>query len=146
MKTRGAVSATTVALAFVAIAGCQTSQSSSSMADITQAQDRVWVAETIEGEATSLDVASTLTLSADGRAFGSTGCNRYTGPATVEGEHIRFGQLAMTKMACPAPAMAQETRFTMALARVDRWALDGESLVLQAADGSIPPSRFKIHP
>jgi heat shock protein HslJ len=144
MRRASAVSAAAFALALAAITGCQSNHSGTGMADITQVQDRTWVAETIEGEPVSPGVTSTLTLAADGRASGSTGCNRYTGPATIDGTHLRFGQLAMTRMACLEPAMAQETRFTQALERADRWSLDGGALLLYAADGSIPPSRFKI--
>jgi heat shock protein HslJ len=140
MKTSHAVPA--FALALVAIAACQSNQPGD-MPDITQIQDRVWVAETIEGQPVSTGVASTLTLGRDGRASGSTGCNRYTGGTAIDGAQLHFGQLAMTKMACLGPAMAQETHFTQALARTDRWSLEGETLLLHAADSGIAPSRFK---
>jgi heat shock protein HslJ len=138
------VSAAALTLALATIAACQSNQAGTGMADITQVQERVWVAETIEGEAVSPGVASTLTLGADGRAYGSTGCNRYTGAATVDGTKLSFGQLAMTKMACLGPAMEQEARFGRALDRVDHWSLEGGTLLLHAADGNIPPSRFKL--
>jgi heat shock protein HslJ len=130
------------AFALVAIAGCQ-SEPNDGMPDITQIQDRVWVAETIEGQPATTGVASTLTLEEDGHVSGSTGCNRYTGTAASDGAQLHFSQLAMTKMACLGPAMAQETHFTQALARTDHWSLDGETLLLHAAESSVPPSRFK---
>jgi putative lipoprotein len=142
MKLSGAVPV--FALALVAIAGCQSDQPDGDTADVSQIQDRVWVAETIEGEAVSPGIASTLTLGADGRADGSAGCNRYTGTAAADGAQLHFGQLAMTKMACMGPAMAQETHFIQAVARTDRWSLEGEALLLHAADANIPPSRFKL--
>lgn len=142
MKTSRAVPA--FAFALVAIAACQSTQPGAGTTDITQIQDRVWVAETIEGQPVSTGVASTLTLGADGRASGSTGCNRYTGGTAIDGAQLHFGQLAMTKMACLGPAMAQETHFTQALQRTARWSLAGETLLLHAAEGSILPSRFKL--
>lgn len=37
----------------------------------------------------------------DGKLSGSDGCNQLTGPATVRGDTITFGEIASTKMACP---------------------------------------------
>jgi heat shock protein HslJ len=140
MKRSGAIPA--FALALLAIAACQ--GSADDMPDITQVQDRVWVAETIEGQPVSTGIASTLELDADGNASGSTGCNQYTGTTAIDGTQLHFGQLAMTKMACMEPAMAQETHFIQALGRTDRWSLEGETLLLHATDDSVAPSRFKL--
>jgi heat shock protein HslJ len=140
MKLSGAVP--TLALALLAIAGCQ--NSGGDAPDITQVQDRVWVAETIEGQPVSTGITSTLELDADGRVSGSTGCNRYAGATAIDGTQLHFGQLAMTKMACMGPAMAQETHFIQALERTARWSLAGETLLLHAADDNVAPSRFKL--
>lgn len=61
----------------------------------------------------------TLTVE-DGRASGTSGCNRFTGPVTAEeGGRLTFGLLATTLMACPEPVMAQEQIFLSLLGRVD---------------------------
>lgn len=62
-----------------------------------------------------------LTLSVEGgRVWGSSGCNRFTGPVTELDEgRLAFGLLATTLMACPEPVMAQEQIYLSLLGRVD---------------------------
>ncbi|MEO7964820.1 MAG: META domain-containing protein [Gemmatimonadaceae bacterium] len=60
--------------------------------------------------------APTLQINADGgalRASGMAGCNRYSGPVTQDGNSLRFGPLAATKMACPA--LQLESKYLAAL-------------------------------
>jgi len=42
---------------------------------------------------------------------GSTGCNRCSGPYTVDGDTLELGAIVSTQMACPPPARAVETAF-----------------------------------
>ena len=81
-----------------------------------------------------------LLLDANNTATGSTGCNRFTGPATVteaEGRTtIEFGPLATTRMAC-APEIAEvETFVTGVLAGTVEASIDADELRLTKADGS----------
>lgn len=58
----------------------------------------------------------TLKITSDSsgaRAVGVAGCNRFSGPVTQDGDSIRFGPLAATKMACPA--MQLESKYFAAL-------------------------------
>ncbi|MCS6987187.1 MAG: META domain-containing protein [Sphingomonadaceae bacterium] len=79
----------------------------------------------------------------DGRIFGSTGCNRYTGGTTAEAEmdgqsgRLATPPLATTRMACPEPAMAVERAFLEALERADRWRLTAEGELELAAGGQV---------
>jgi heat shock protein HslJ len=61
---------------------------------------------------------------------GSTGCNRFTGPYTVDGDSLEIGTIATTRIACEPAADAVERGYLDALARVTRWRLDGADLVL----------------
>ena len=72
---------------------------------------------------------------ADGKVAGSTGCNRYGGPYTADGDTIEFGQISSTKRACPPPADAVERAYVAALEQVARWRTDDEELVLLGQDG-----------
>ncbi|MGB7563577.1 MAG: META domain-containing protein [Prochlorococcaceae cyanobacterium] len=82
------------------------------------------------------DRAIELQLSAENlRLTGSAGCNRLMGGFSLEGEAIRFSQLASTRMACSPEVMALEQRYTEALALVRRWSIDKRSLLLQDARG-----------
>ena len=71
-----------------------------------------------------------------GRMAGSTGCNRYTAPYTVDGDTLELGPAVSTRMACPPPADAVEDAFLAALQRVTRWLGDADEIVLLADDGA----------
>jgi heat shock protein HslJ len=73
---------------------------------------------------------------------GSTGCNRFTGPYTVDGDSLEIGKIALTQIACEPPADAVERGYLDALARVARWRLDGADLVLLDEDDEL--LRFRV--
>jgi heat shock protein HslJ len=78
--------------------------------------------------------AHLVLMSADARVAGSGGCNRLMGRYRIEGEGLRFDQLASTMMAC-ADGMAQEQAFTAALGQVVRWRMMPARLELLDAQG-----------
>jgi heat shock protein HslJ len=69
-----------------------------------------------------------------GRVAGSTGCNQFGGPYTVDGPGLELGDLAMTAMGCPPPTDAVEQAYVAALERVRSWRMDNEELVLLDGD------------
>ncbi len=96
----------------------------------------VWTAETISGEPVLAATPATLELTQDGQVSGQSGCNGYFGSATLDGERISFNQLASTNMACPEPQMQQEGRYHAALAEVQTYSLDGDTLSLLDGSGA----------
>ncbi|HKE96581.1 MAG TPA: META domain-containing protein [Povalibacter sp.] len=77
-----------------------------------------------------------LTLqSSDKLVTGSGGCNRMTGPYTLDGNKLTFGQIAGTMMMCIA-GMEQEHEFHLALAKVTSWRMNGAALELLDADNT----------
>jgi len=75
------------------------------------------------------------------RVAGSTGCNRLNGSYTRDGDVLRVGPTAMTRMACVEPAIgAQEAALLAALAATRRHAIVGDVLTLSDAEG--PLARF----
>ena len=66
----------------------------------------------------------------DDTVGGSTGCNRFTAPYTVDGDSLEIGTIATTRMACPPPADAVERAYLAALGRVAAWHQDGAELIL----------------
>ena len=77
-----------------------------------------------------------FTLLADGRKVqGSAGCNRMTGTYQLDGQKLKFGPLATTRMACPA--MQTETAFLKALEATTRYEVSGSSLTLYGADTAV---------
>ena len=77
-----------------------------------------------------------FTLIAEGRkVHGSAGCNRMKGTYQLDGEKLKFGPLATTRMACPA--MQTETAFLKALEATTRYEISGSSLTLYGADTAV---------
>ena len=100
-----------------------------------------WLLEDFGGRGVMDMVQTTIEFDGEGRAFGSGGCNRYTGSYTFEDGLLAFGPLAGTKMMCPEAVMDQEDQFHQALGAVDRVAVDGPFLLIYLA-GSEMPLRF----
>ena len=98
-------------------------------------EDRTWVAERIRGSAVSAEIKSTLALAA-GKVTGSSGCNRLMASATITGNSIALGDIATTRMACPAPVMAQERAFIEALASARSFRIEAGFLSLRDAAGA----------
>ena len=104
-----------------------------------------WYALTIDGRpAVPADTArrpSIQFFSDSNRISGSTGCNRYTGPYTLNRSSLTVGTLAVTRMACLDTAISnQETAFTAALAATTSFAISADTLSLFAAGA--PRLRF----
>jgi heat shock protein HslJ len=77
-----------------------------------------------------------FTLLAEGRKVqGSAGCNRMTGTYQLDGQKLKFGPLATTRMACPD--MQTETAFLKALEATTRYEVSGSSLTLFGADTAV---------
>jgi len=66
---------------------------------------------------------------AEGTA-GSTGCNRYFGSFSLEGEQLIFSQLGSTRRACIPALMDQERRFLEALQGIASYSVDDRELLL----------------
>jgi putative lipoprotein len=96
----------------------------------------LWLAEDIGGRGVVDRLQTTLTLDPAGRAFGSGGCNRFTGGYVLDGATLRFQQMASTQMACVPAAMDQERRFHAALAEVRGWRMENGLLHLTGEAGA----------
>lgn len=68
------------------------------------------------------------------RVTGSGGCNRLSGPFTIDGTSLTFGALIMTRMACVDTALdSQENAFVAALNATDHYTISGDTLTLYSA-------------
>jgi heat shock protein HslJ len=65
----------------------------------------------------------------------STGCNSGSGPAVVEGDTIRFGDLAMTLRGCDRASGELESSVLTVLQGTVGWSITGDELRLRSADG-----------
>jgi heat shock protein HslJ len=78
-----------------------------------------------------------LMLSPDeARASGFAGCNTFTGSYTLDGEHLLFGNLASTMMACPK-GMDVEQAFQQALGATATWRVNGRTLTWLDPSGAV---------
>lgn len=73
----------------------------------------------------------------DGRVAGHSGCNRYTGSYAQEGETLKLGPLAATKMACSPERMEQEQAWFQMLDKVRGFEATHLVLKLKGADGKV---------
>ena len=61
---------------------------------------------------------ATVTFGADGTVTGTTGCNRFVGQYTLDGDELALAPLASTRMMCEPALMEQEMAFLAALSWV----------------------------
>ncbi len=83
-----------------------------------------------------------LVFAADGlQVAGSDGCNRLSGSFELDGERLRFGRMASTRMSCP-DNLDQQQRFRQALEQVERYRIRGGHLEFFDATGAVS-ARFE---
>lgn len=100
--------------------------------------DYLWQLTEIAGADETMSTPITIPTLAfeDGQVAGNASCNQYFGSYEIDGSSISFGQLASTEMFCGEPpgVMDQEMAYLAALATVDTWSMDGETLTLSSGD------------
>ncbi|MCB1394441.1 MAG: META domain-containing protein [Rhodobacter sp.] len=96
----------------------------------------VWSIVAVSGTAT--ENGAEIAFSADGHASGTSGCNRFSGAVSQQGDVLTLGPLASTRMACPEPLSSQEAAIFALLGQPLRVAVDltTGSATLTAADGA----------
>jgi heat shock protein HslJ len=99
-----------------------------------------WVVDTLIRDQTATSVPAGLSASlvfSDGRVAANTGCNRGNGSASIAADAITFGPMALTRMACPEPAMDLESFVTGVLEGEVAYTVDGDVLHLLGAGGGL---------
>ena len=76
-------------------------------------------------------------LFADGQLSGDSGCNRYTTSYTTDGSQLTLSPIALTRMACPEPAMTVEQGYMDALSSIGDYAIDRNMLTITYAAGQL---------
>jgi copper homeostasis protein (lipoprotein) len=67
----------------------------------------------------------------------SVGCNQMRGGFDLTGQALSFGAGATTMMACPPPLDGYERALALALSDVADWRINGETLELRDANGTV---------
>ena len=121
------------------LAGCSLPQQAPDTGDTPSLAGSSWLANDIDDTGVTDKLQFTLNFDADLRVSGISGCNRYTGQATVSGQDLTLGPLASTRMACPEATMNQEDRFLAVLNQAAGWSLDAEGNRLTLVDSTERP-------
>src|ERR1700759_3192201 len=79
-----------------------------------------WKLEDLGGAAADHGDA-TLSFPEPGKIAGNGSCNRFFGSAEINGDAIKLGGIGSTRMACPEPIMAQESKYLEALQAAERF-------------------------
>ena len=97
-----------------------------------------WLAEDVLGGGVIDNVETVLEIGAGGEVSGSSGCNRISGSAKINGDGIAFGPIAATRKACVPAVGDQEQKFFKALGAARRWLVEAErgKLTLMDQDGA----------
>lgn len=97
-----------------------------------------WQLQDMGGQPVSPQPMATLGFPKNGQAAGNGSCNRFFGPVEIQRDHITFGPLASTKMACLGVPNQQESRYLSALQKAQRYEVQGDTLLIHVQDMDQP--------
>jgi heat shock protein HslJ len=120
MTSRPAADAAVSLLLVVVLAACATAPIPSASA-APPLGDTAWTVMSVGGSGTLVDARPTMAFGADGQVTGTSGCNSYGGPYTLDGDAIQIGELASTLILCEGDRGSQEMAFMAALRGVHTW-------------------------
>ncbi|MEU3724792.1 META domain-containing protein [Streptomyces sp. NPDC031705] len=96
-----------------------------------------WTVASVAGATAPAGREARFTLTPEGQANGTLGCNRFSAPATVAGPTVTVGPLTSTRMACEGPAGEVERALTALFGSGPlTWKVRGGTLTLTAPDGT----------
>lgn len=88
----------------------------------------------------------TITFEEGGQANGSSGCNRFMTSWEADGNNVKIGPAAGTRMMCEDPkVMEQEAAFLKALETVATKDMEGDRLTLRDANGAMAATFTKAN-
>lgn len=90
-----------------------------------------------DGLQPAVDTSASINFEAGGTLSGSTGCNRFTGRWSQDGEDLSLDPGATTLMACDDPLGAQETAVITALSETATFTTETDDLTLRNAAGDV---------
>jgi heat shock protein HslJ len=101
------------------------------------------------GSATAVPAGAGVTaeIGDDGRLGGSSGCNSYSAPFTLDSQAISVGEIQQTDRACvDQGAMARERAFLSALHAATSYTLAGDTLTIAYDGGELRFTRLQPAP
>ncbi len=119
-----------IALGAALLAGCTTANT----------QDLIgheWRCARIGSRTLTEGSTPTLLMTAEGKASGFAGVNRWFGTCSIDGTTLKFGMMGMTRMAGPPDRMQLEQTYADALAAVTRWSVSSGRLQLSDSNAVV---------
>lgn len=105
-----------------------------------------WLLTDFPGTTVVVTSKTSFSVLESGRAAGNASCNRFTGAVEINGNTIKFGPVASTRMACADEALTtQETQFLKFLNAANRFEMRNPYLLL-FAEGYDQPLHFSRIP
>ena len=101
-----------------------------------------WSLEELGGKGVMANSRATLTFPEAGKVAGNGSCNRFTGEAELNGNAIKLGPLASTRMMCQGEASTQEAAYLKALEGAQRFEVKQGKFYLYVS-GSEKPLVFR---
>ena len=107
------------------------------MKNIPSLENTAWQLIALGGTQPLTKKPITLSFNENGRLAGSSGCNRYFGGFSVQGNQLTIkSPLGSTKMACPETFMKQEQQFLQALTTAKKYKINAKGqLEIEYSDG-----------
>ena len=145
----GVVAALAISAGAVAFAASPKATGSSSASNPAALTGATWTLTRLEvdgkiGKPATAKRAPTITFRADHQFSGFSGCNSYGGAYVAAGGHLKFGDTAMTLMACVNPdlttdsdIMSFESDYMLALGRITTYHVSGDTLTLSDGAGKV---------
>ena len=112
-----------IALGVALLAGCTTANTQALIGS-------EWRCTRIGSRTLTEGSTPTLLMTAEGKASGFAGVNRWFGTCSIDGPTLKFGMMGMTRMAGPPDRMQLEQTYADALAAVTRWSVSSGRLQL----------------
>lgn len=104
-------------LLVLSLIGCASTATEKSSLQLEHTYQVEWI-----GEQPLIDRSYlTLTLGADGRAYGSSGCNHWFARYDLAEQQLSFSEAGSTRKLCSPALMQQEQLFLQSLSEVVRW-------------------------
>jgi heat shock protein HslJ len=131
---RGFVRSTTLLVALVAIisacsAGASPSPTPSGPSPL---MGTAWKLTMLGNAAPTAE--ATLVFAADS-ASGSAGCNTFNASYTADASSLKFGPIALTRMACEPGVTTFESAYVSALTNTTKYVMSADQLTLQSGGG-----------
>ncbi|HTE13617.1 MAG TPA: META domain-containing protein, partial [Burkholderiales bacterium] len=113
--------------------------------DASRLWGTAWRLEDLAGTGVLDRIEAPLEFVAPGKVAGHGSCNRFFGSVEITGASLAFGALGSTRMACAEAIGNQEVNYLQALARAERYVVQGATLFVYAK-GTEKPLRFVRKP